>query len=180
MYKRQYTVKVALDYNDYALAEGKDTFTVAVQPLDLSGEEVVLRVEGTLTVGYTGASVYPQIGGDVLEVELNGKYCGTLPADCFTIEAAEGRNDVSAGDAYLTIVGQGNASGETELAYTIIAKSIADQSVTVGPIGELVYTGAALEPSVTVKDGEKALVEGSDYAVTYANNTAEGLSLIHI
>ena len=175
-----YTVKVALDYNDYALAEGKDTFTVAVQPLDLSGEEVVLRVEGTLTVGYTGASVYPQIGGDVLEVELNGKYCGTLPADCFTIEAAEGRNDVSAGDAYLTIVGQGNASGETELAYTIIAKSIADQSVTVGPIGELVYTGAALEPSVTVKDGEKALVEGSDYAVTYANNTAAGTATVTI
>ena len=99
-----------------------------------------LSVEEPLTVGYTGASVYPQIEGNMLEVELNGKYCGTLPADCFTIEAAEGRNDVSAGDAYLTIVGRGNASGETELAYTIIAKSITDQSVTVGPIGELVYT----------------------------------------
>ena len=175
-----YTVKVTMESDSYVLAEGKDTFTVTVQPLDLSGEEVVLRVEGPLTVGYTGASVYPQIGGDVLEVELNGKYCGTLPADCFTIEAAEGRNDVSAGDAYLTIVGHGNVTGRAELAYTIIAKDIADESVTVGPIGELVYTGAALEPPVTVKDGEKALAEGTDYAVTYANNTAAGTATVTI
>ena len=127
--------------------------TITVRPLDLSGEEVVLRVEGPLTVGYTGASVYPQIEGNMLEVELNGKYCGALPADCFTIEAAEGKNDVNAGDAYLTIVGQGNATGRAELAYTITAKDIADQSVNVEPIGERVYTGAAFEPPVTVKDG---------------------------
>ena len=175
-----YTVKVTMESDSYVLAEGKDTFTVTVQPLDLSGEEVVLRVEGPLTVGYTGASVYPQIGGDVLEVELNGKYCGTLPADCFTIEAAEGKNDVNAGDAYLTIVGQGNATGRAELAYTITAKDIADESVNVEPIGELVYTGAALEPPVTVKDGEKALAEGTDYAVTYANNTAAGTATVTI
>ena len=132
-----YTVNVALDCDNYVLAAGGDSFTITVRPLDLSGEEVVLSVEEPLTVGYTGASVYPQIGGNMLEVELNGKYCGTLPADCFTIEAAEGKNDVNAGDAYLTIVGRGNATGEAELAYTIIAKSIADASVTVEPIGEL-------------------------------------------
>lgn len=48
------------------------------------------------------------------------------------------------------------------------------------PIGELVYTGAALEPPVTVKDGEKALVEGTDYAVTYENNTAAGTATVTI
>ena len=175
-----YTVKVALDCDNYALAAGGDSFTITVRPLDLSGEDVVLRVEGPLTVGYTGASVYPQIEGNMLEVELNGKYCGALPVDCFTIEAAEGKNDVNAGDAYLTIVGRGNASGEAELAYTIIAKDIADAGVTVEPIGELVYTGSALEPSVTVKDGEKALVKGTDYAVTYANNTNAGTATVTI
>ena len=175
-----YTVNVALDCDNYVLAAGGDSFTITVRPLDLSGEEVVLSVEEPLTVGYTGASVYPQIGGNMLEVELNGKYCGTLPADCFTIEAAEGKNDVNAGDAYLTVVGRGNATGEAELAYTIIAKSIADASVTVEPIGELVYTGSALEPSVTVKDGEKALVKDVDYAATYENNTAVGTATVTI
>ena len=48
------------------------------------------------------------------------------------------------------------------------------------PIGELVYTGAALEPPVTVKDGEKALVEGTDYTVTYADNTAAGTATVTI
>ena len=106
--------------------------------------------------------------------------CGALPADCFTIEAAEGKNDVSAGDAYLTIVGQGNATGRAELAYTIAAKDIADESVNVKPIGELVYTGTAFEPPVTVKDGEKALVEGTDYTVTYADNTNAGTATVTI
>ena len=175
-----YTVKVTMESDSYVLAEGGDSFTITVRPLDLSGEEVVLRVEGPLTVGYTGASVYPQIEGNMLEVELNGKYCGALPADCFTIEAAEGKNDVNAGDAYLTIVGQGNATGRAELAYTITAKDIADQSVNVEPIGERVYTGAAFEPPVTVKDGEKALVEGEDYTMAYADNTNAGTATVTI
>ena len=175
-----YTVNVALNCDNYVLAAGGDSFTITVQPLDLSGEDVVLSVEEPLTVGYTGASVYLQIGGDVLKVKVSGVDRGALPADCFTIEAAEGRNDVSAGDAYLTIVGQGNATGRAELAYTIAAKDIADESVNVKPIGELVYTGAALEPPVTVKDGEKALVEGTDYTVTYADNTNAGTATVTI
>ena len=175
-----YTVNVALNCDNYVLAAGGDSFTITVQPLDLSGEEVVLSVEEPLTVGYTGASVYLQIGGDVLKVKVSGVDRGALPADCFTIEAAEGRNDINAGAAYLTIVGQGNATGEAELAYIIIAKSIAAASVNVKPIGELVYTGAAFEPLVTIKDGEKALVEGTDYTVTYANNTAVGTATVTI
>ena len=126
-----YTVKVTMESGSYVLAEGKDTFTATVRPLDLSGEDVVLRVEGPLTVGYTGASVYPQIEGDVLKVKAGGVDCGALPADCFTIEAAEGKNDVNAGDAYLTIVGQGNATGKTELAYTITARNIAGAGIAV-------------------------------------------------
>ena len=175
-----YTIKVALDCDNYVLAAGGDSFKITVRPLDLSGEEVVLSVEEPLTVGYTGASVSPQIGGDVIKVKAGGVDCGALPADCFTIEAAEGKNDVNAGDAYLTIVGQGNATGRAELAYTITAKDIADASVTVEPISERVYTGSAFEPPVTVKDGEKVLVKGTDYAVTYANNTAAGTATVTI
>jgi len=171
-----YTVKVTMESDSYVLAEGKDSFTVTVRPLDLSREDVALILpDGRVPMPvYTGESVYPQLGDNMIEVEVSGVDRGALPADCFTIEAAEGRNDVNAGAAYLTIVGQGNATGRAELAYTITAKDIADQSVNVEPIGELVYTGAAFEPPVTVKDGEKALVEGEDYTVTYADNTNAG------
>ena len=175
-----YTVKVALDCDNYVLAAGGDSFTITVRPLDLSSEDVVLRVEGPLTVGYTGASVYPQIGGNVLEVKVGGIDRGALPADCFTIGAVEGRNNVNAGEAYLTIVGQGNATGKTELAYTITARNIAGAGVAVEPIPGQTYTGSAIEPKVTVKDGGRALAEGTDYTVAYANNTAVGTATVTI
>ena len=175
-----YTVNVALNCDNYVLAAGGDSFTITVRPLDLSGEDVVLRVEGPLTVGYTGASVYPQIGGNVLEVKVGGVDRGALPADCFTIGAVEGRNNVNAGEAYLTIVGQGNATGKTELAYTITARNIAGAGVAVEPIPGQTYTGSAIEPKVTVKDGGRALAEGTDYTVAYANNTAVGTATVTI
>ena len=177
-----YTVKVTMESDSYVLAEGKDTFTATVRPLDLSRDDVALILpDGRAPMPvYTGESVYPQLGDNMIEVEVGGVGRGALPADCFTIEAAEGRNDVNAGDAYLTVVERGNATGEAELAYTIIAKSIADQSVTVEPIGKLVYTGSALEPSVTVKDGDTVLVEGEDYEVTFEENTDAGTVTVTI
>ncbi len=177
-----YTVKVTMESGSYVLAEGKDTFTATVRPLDLSRDDVALILpDGRVPMPvYSGESVYPQLGDNMIEVEVGGVGRGALPADCFTIEAAEGRNDINAGAAYLTIVGQGNATGEAELAYIIIAKSIAAASVNVKPIGELVYTGAAFEPPVTVKDGEKALVEGEDYEVTFEENTDAGTVTVTI
>ena len=42
------------------------------------------------------------------------------------------------------------------------------------------YTGSAIEPKVTVKDGGRALAEGTDYTVAYANNTAVGTATVTI
>lgn len=36
------------------------------------------------------------------------------------------------------------------------------------------YTGKAIKPAVTIKDGDKKLVKGTDYTVTYKNNTKPG------
>lgn len=36
------------------------------------------------------------------------------------------------------------------------------------------YTGAAITPQVVVRDGERSLVEGRDYAVSYENNVVPG------
>ena len=38
----------------------------------------------------------------------------------------------------------------------------------------MTYTGSALEPTVTVKNGEYTLVAGEDYDVTYSNNINAG------
>ena len=52
---------------------------------------------------------------------------------------------------------------------TIQPKSIAGAQITVDAAG-LLYTGSAQTPVVTVKDGDRVLVKGSDYTVAYADN----------
>jgi hypothetical protein len=44
----------------------------------------------------------------------------------------------------------------------------------------LTYTGSAAEPAVTVKDGEKTLVRGTDYTVAYQNNLNAGRAAVQI
>ena len=44
-------------------------------------------------------------------------------------------------------------------------------------VKDQVYTGKALKPAVTVKYGKKTLKKGTDYTVTYSNNTAVGTAM---
>ena len=44
----------------------------------------------------------------------------------------------------------------------------------------LTYTGKARKPKVTVKYGKKTLKKGTDYTVTYKNNTEVGIAKITI
>ena len=52
-----------------------------------------------------------------------------------------------------------------------IEKSIKKAKVT---ISDMTYTGKAVKPDVTVKLGSKTLKNGTDYTVTYENNTKAG------
>lgn len=45
---------------------------------------------------------------------------------------------------------------------------------TFGSIADAEYTGKAIEPAVTVKDGDKLLTAGEDYTVSYRNNVSAG------
>lgn len=42
------------------------------------------------------------------------------------------------------------------------------------------YSGKAIKPTVTVKDGDKKLVKGTDYTVSYKNNTNIGTATVTI
>ena len=50
----------------------------------------------------------------------------------------------------------------------------------VASIPTRVYTGSAIEPDVTVKDGEKTLTLGTDYEVAYSNNVNVGTATVTI
>ena len=50
----------------------------------------------------------------------------------------------------------------------------------VDDIENQVFNGSALQPKPVVKDGNKTLAEGTDYTVTYTNNTNPGTATITI
>lgn len=60
--------------------------------------------------------------------------------------------------------------GQAESSYEITAKDIASLQIS-GVESSYVYSGASIQPEVTVKDGDTVLVEGTDYTVSYGENT---------
>lgn len=64
-----------------------------------------------------------------------------------------------------------------DLLYTL-AKKI--ENTTVTGIKDLEYTGKELTQDITVKDGNETLVNGTDYEVSYANNTKPGKATVTI
>ena len=59
---------------------------------------------------------------------------------------------------------------------TTYKKLLTNTDITVADIAAVTYTGQPLTPAVTVKDGETVLVKGTDYTVSYSNNTNAALS----
>ncbi len=59
-------------------------------------------------------------------------------------------------------------------------KNIKACGVSPFPISDVVYTGSAIEPVVTVTDGAITLVKDADYKISYANNTEPGIASITI
>ena len=55
-------------------------------------------------------------------------------------------------------------------------KLMTNEDITVAAIPDQTYTGSELKPSVVVKDGDKTLVEGTDYTVSYSNNINAALA----
>ena len=62
--------------------------------------------------------------------------------------------------------------------FTIVTRNIA--SASVAEILAQDYTGSAVTPLITVTDSGKTLKEGTDYTVTYSNNTNEGTATVKI
>ena len=83
---------------------------------------------------------------------------------------------VNAGTPEVTITGSGNFSGTHTVTFTIAPREFLDCTV-IDPEGPFYYyEGTAYTPKYVVKDGDKTLVEGKDYTVTYQYNDKPGHS----
>ncbi|MCR5539965.1 MAG: MBG domain-containing protein [Ruminococcus sp.] len=88
-------------------------------------------------------------------------------------------NNVNAGTATVTVKGVGNYAGSVNKSFKITAKSVSELTVTLSATA-FTYDGNAKQPTVTVTDGSKKLVSGTDYTVTYSNNTKIGTATVTV
>lgn len=95
------------------------------------------------------------------------------------------RNNLSVGKATVTVKGIGSYAGSKDLTFKIGKRALADKNglcadFTVKNPADLKYTGYALKPDVTVKDGNKLLVQGKDYKLSYSKNTNIGTAAMTV
>ena len=162
-----YTVSYAANVNvgtATATATGKgnysgtrtNTFRITAKPLP--------TISAIADQTYTGETLIP-------EIELKDGTRTLVQGTDYTV-TCEGNTNV--GTATVTAVGRGNYSGTQTQTFAITAKELP----AISTIENQAYTGLALTPSVTIFDGSRILKAGTDYTVTYANNTRAGVATV--
>ena len=151
------------------LAAGSNyTLTFTGADLTITARIVTLSWSETTSFTYDGS-----------EHSINAQVSNAVNGDTFTLTYENNaKTDVGNYTAKVTGLGNDNytltdASG-TEQAWSIVEASIADAEVTLSG-GPFTYNGSAQKPAVTVTLGNKPLIKGTDYTVTYSGDcTAAG------
>lgn len=87
--------------------------------------------------------------------------------------------NVLAGTGYAMIRGKGQYSNTKLIPFTITQADIADGG-TISDISDYTYNGSARKPAVKVQFTGTTLTKGTDYTVSYANNTNAGTATVKI
>ena len=95
-------------------------------------------------------------------------------------------NNINVGTAKVTVTGKGNYTGTVTKEFMITkaapeqgVKDLSHCTVTLSK-SSYTYDGKAKKPAVTVKDGNTALKERTDYTVTYSNNINVGTAKVTV
>ena len=150
------------DSEEYATVT--DTATVEVAPKSIEGAVITLE---SADLEYNAAEQSPKITGVTLE---NWDETGIT----YIIKSGDKATDVS-DRITLTIEGIGNYTGTATVEWKITPKTVTP-TVEVEPC---TYTGDALEPTVTLKDGNE-VIPTDEYTVEYSNNTNAGTGRVTI
>lgn len=171
-------------------ADGKSAkeVTFKINPIELTKDNVTVEAKDA-QYNY-GSAIKPEIA-----VKLNGN---ALSDGDYTATLKTTDKLVNAGKYTLTyeIKGKGNCSGTVE-AETVLTigkapiganvsfngKKICDAGDESFTLADQTYIGKAITPALTLKDdwyGVKDLKEGTDYTVTYTNNTNVGTATVTI
>jgi len=128
---------------------------------------ITFTVDAIPAQTYTGSAISPTV------TVKDGSTVLTLNND-YTVAYT---NNTNAGTATVTVSGKGNYAGSSGSKTFIITKVI---TFTVDAIPAQTYTGSAITPAVTVRDGSTALTINTDYTVAYTNNTNAGTATVTV
>ncbi|MGN0594766.1 MAG: RCC1 domain-containing protein [Hominimerdicola sp.] len=120
---------------------------------------------------YTGNAIKPKI------TVINGD--DTLVSG--TDYAVRYENNIDAGTAKVIIAGKGDYTGKVTKTFQIFENVTDISSCTVSiSKSSYPYTGSAVKPTVTVRNGDTVLTKNTDYVVRYINNINIGTATIII
>ena len=145
---------------------GTLTTEFTIERQSLTADMIILSNEEYV---YNGATQKPVV------VLMNGGTEMVLDTD-YTLTNEGG---VSVGVYDVIANGKGNYNGMATKQFSIISKGIGSFDVTLST-EQVVYTGSEHRPTVTVKDGDKTLTPGSEFSVSYTDNTNAGTATVTI
>ncbi|MBQ8714833.1 MAG: leucine-rich repeat protein [Prevotella sp.] len=145
-----------------------------VSELTISGQEGQTWIEGhtpadaTPQIVYTSKAIEVNVSDDIV---IEGAKKSILSENDITVTYS---NNLNAGTATVTIKNKqgGNYTGERVFNFEIVAMMMTADKIDAIP--DQHYTGKAITPDITVKNGAITLVKGTDYEVDYSNNTDAG------
>ena len=149
------------DSEEYATVT--DTATVEVAPKSIEGAVITLE---SADLEYNAAEQSPKITGVALE-----KWTENI-----TYRIVSGNTATNVNDSLtLTIEGTGNYTGKAAVKWKITPREVTPAI----EVASCTYTGDALEPTVTLKDGNE-VIPTDEYTVEYSNNTNAGTGQVTI
>lgn len=183
---------VTVKYNNYKFKNGTDytlsyknntkigTATVTVKGKGkLSGtKSVTFKINAkpikNAVITYNNSLTY---NGSTLSPAVTVKY-GNTTLKKNTDYTVAYSNNVNAGTGTITITGKGIYGGSVKKTFTI--KKLGISATAVSGTGNKVYTGSSIKPVPAVKVGGRTLKNGTDFTVSYKNNTEPGTATLKV
>ena len=165
-----YTIEYYASATDYAAETSVHTQTVTIAKSSNNGVSV------NIAFSYIqGSTIKPSLGGNLstgsvtyeYSTSKSGSYSSTTPSKpgSYWVRAV--------------VAGDKNCNSKTTASEQFeIIPSIA--YMTIATIPAHTYTGSAICPELSIKDGSKTLVQGTDYTVSCSNNVNVGLATMTI
>ncbi len=180
---------IAVTATGYGIA-GADSGNYSLQsPQPSFVNANITAKELTWTTGSVDDKVYD--GTTAVTIQTAPTLIGVVALDDITITVGTTQFETADSGEDIAVIASGyGIDGSDEDNYTLQTPqpSFESANITAKPltlemvsdISNQTYEGVAIEPSFTVTDGNKTLVKGRDYTVTFTNNTDAGRAEIVI